>query len=742
MATISAPNNEKVYSISKWGGLNEHPDGDTRLKIGEASKMVNWKITRDGNLKRRPGMRPVIGLRDSYLKNISASIQYLATYQSETETLEVFTGATIDLIPGIVVLTGPGGTVKDGVYSGIRAKIKDGDMIAEEGNAFVAEAGILTVAGAGEIISIEELQTRLAALEPGSYLYVEVDESPFALNADCLIEQHGEYRLGGYLVTADPADGARLPVQGLWSGYINGKKCMLAACNDAVYNIYDPDDDVLMRETIGTLNTDKGVNFIPFDDKVYIQNGYEYYVYDGTNFEEVEGYRPLIAISIGPTGTSDAGGELTGEYINRLNGLRRVWISPDGTNKTFMLPESNLAAVDYLMDLTTGEKLTTGWSADTTAGTVTFTTAPARSVNSYEIGYSVSETLRDDVTAMLYAELYSGQTDTGLFFYGDGTNRVIYTGMDYYGQARADYFPDLYEARVGDSNAPVSSLTRHGGVLLAYKPGGECWAMSYGSTQLATGDLTVAVYIQPINKEIGNDVMGHVQLVNNNPITCCNGELYQWKNSSYYTSNLTRDERQAMRITDRIQKSIKEMDFSKCVMWDDNDNQEFYITQGGIALVWNYAADAWYRYENFDAVKLCAFQGEVLMGTSDGKLLLLTYNRLSDQGIPIEAEWESGAIDFGVSHLRKYSSMLWVGLKPEEGTSVDVCVETDRKNTFREKIVSSTKAKVPGEPFMVRSKIKAKKFVYYRLLLSTKERIPAVTVTNVDFRVRQTGYAK
>jgi len=86
--------------------------------------------------------------------------------------------------------------------------------------------------------------------------------------------------------------------------------------------------------------------------------------------------------------------------------------------------------------------------------------------------------------------------------------------------------------------------------------------------------------------------------------------------------------------------------------------------------------------------------------------------------------------------------MLWVGLKPEEGTSVDVCVETDRKNTFREKIVSSTKAKVPGEPFAVRSKIKAKKFVYYRLLLSVDEIMPAVTVTNVDFRVRQTGYAK
>ncbi|MBQ2597649.1 MAG: hypothetical protein II581_07085, partial [Oscillospiraceae bacterium] len=450
MATISAPNNEKVYSISKWGGLNEHPDGDTRLKLGEASKMVNWKITRDGNLKRRPGMRGVMGLRESYVRSVSPSIELLTVFDSGDATLEIFTGANTELVPGIIVLTGAGGNVEDGVYKGIRATTKAGSLIAEHGTAFVAEDGILSTAGAGEIVSITQLRDRLAVLEAGAYLYIEYNEAPFALNADCLIEQGGKYRLGGYLVTAVPYDGAKVPVQGLWTGYAGGQKRMLAACDGFIWSIYSAEDDILTREAIGEMNTDKGVNFIPFDNKVYIQNGYEYYVYDGEEISEVEGYRPLIAISIGPVGTSDAGGELTGEYINRLNGLRRVWISPDGTNTSFQLPESSLASVDYLLDLATGEEVTTGWSADASAGTITFTTAPGKAVNSYEVGYSVTETLREDVTANLYAELFSGNTDSGLFFYGDGTNRVIYTGMDYNGQARADYFPDQYEARIGD----------------------------------------------------------------------------------------------------------------------------------------------------------------------------------------------------------------------------------------------------------------------------------------------------
>jgi len=66
MATVTGATNEKVYSINKWLGLNEHPDGDTNLRMGEAAKLVNWKITRDGNLKRRPGLEFFAGLSEAY----------------------------------------------------------------------------------------------------------------------------------------------------------------------------------------------------------------------------------------------------------------------------------------------------------------------------------------------------------------------------------------------------------------------------------------------------------------------------------------------------------------------------------------------------------------------------------------------------------------------------------------------------------------------------------------------------
>jgi hypothetical protein len=60
MAYITQSTAERIYAIKRWLGLNQASDGKTRLKMGEASEMVNFRITPDGVLKKRPGMREVL----------------------------------------------------------------------------------------------------------------------------------------------------------------------------------------------------------------------------------------------------------------------------------------------------------------------------------------------------------------------------------------------------------------------------------------------------------------------------------------------------------------------------------------------------------------------------------------------------------------------------------------------------------------------------------------------------------
>lgn len=609
MAQITGSANERVFQIKAWGGLNENPDGDTKLKMGEAAVMRNFRITRDGNLQRRPGSKEI------------------------------------------------------------------------------------------------------AALLP---------------------------------------EGAEaVPVRGIWNGWVNGKEQLVAACGGKLWKLFDEDTEEYVREEIGDIDTSREIHFFGFDNFLYMVNGVEYKVWDGQTLSDVGGYRPLVTIAVPPAG----GGE-TLEQVNKLTGTRRCWFSPDGEGTVFQLPEKALLSLDYVKDLSTGEDMPAeSYTADTEAGTVTFSQAPAMGTNTIEIGWTMAESFREQVLNMRWGELYAGTQDTRIFLYGDGSNRAIYSGLDYDGKPRADYFPDLNEVSAGDANTPITGMIRHYSKLLCFKTS-SAWAIQYGTISMADGLVTEAFYVTPINRSIGNVAPGQVRLVLNSPRTLHGSDVYEWKNNSSYTSNLSIDERQAKRISDRIYATVRKFDLENCYCYDDNWAQEYYICQGGRALVHNYAADAWYYYEDFDAVCMANFRGELLYGTSDGRLMHFSTDYLSNDGRAIDAYWESGSMSFGLDYQRKYSAMLWVGVKPESSAEVEVTVQTDRSSRYTEKVVTSSLANFAHvnyakysyatnrKPQMSRLKIKAKKFVFYKLIFRTTAADSTVTILAADIRVRFTGYAK
>ena len=49
-------NGSRIFAVDKFLGLNESADGETELKLGEASKTENFYITDEFNLKTRPGV--------------------------------------------------------------------------------------------------------------------------------------------------------------------------------------------------------------------------------------------------------------------------------------------------------------------------------------------------------------------------------------------------------------------------------------------------------------------------------------------------------------------------------------------------------------------------------------------------------------------------------------------------------------------------------------------------------------
>lgn len=521
-------------------------------------------------------------------------------------------------------------------------------------------------------------------------------------------------------------------VRGLWSGFVAGQEVLCAACNGYLWQLARSEDGAWSKTACGAIDTGEDVHMFGFQDRLYLLNGSEYKVWDGTALTDVGGYRPLVAVSVPP-----AGGGTALEQINKLNGLRRVRVSPDGTATAFRLPERDLASVDYVRDVATGEDIES-YDVSLTAGTVTITPAPAEGTNSIEIGYSVAADTAEEILAMRCAELYNGAQDTRVFVYGDGTNRCFYSGIDFDGLPRADYFPELNVAHIGDANTPVTAMIRHYDRLLAFKLD-SAWSIGYAQLTLADGSVTAGFYVSPINRSVGCCAPGQAVLVENRPRTLDARSVVEWSTTA--SGSLSGDERNAERVSQRVDETIRSFDLETAKAFYDKYAHEYYVIGAdGTALVNGIDADAWYVYTNFAARCLINYKDELYFGTADGYLRHFSTEYFSDEGEAIDAYWESGSMPFGADFRRKYSAMLWVGIRPDDNGYLAVTARTDRKTDFAE--YSFSTADAAQVPEMNRIKLKAKKFTYYNLILSNNTADTTATVVSVDIRVRGTGYVR
>jgi hypothetical protein len=602
MATIRAATEERVFTATTWLGLNQAGDGDTNLKMGEASHMVNFRVTPDGALKKRPGMKTILAISNREFKNI-------------------------------------------------------------------------------------------------------------------------------------------------WHGFVNDEEITVVSSDYGLHVFENGMDGAATTYAFGANVT----AFIGFKNKLYMLCDDDVYrVFDGQTVSEVVGYVPVIVEACKPAG---GGTELQG--INKLSKKRRVWFSPDGTSTEYVLPEDDLSSIDSAVNRVTGASLT--YTANVSAGKLVFSTAPPEGENTLEVTYTAKTDDKSAVCKMRYAELYNGTTDNRVFIYGDGTNRALYSGLDYPGgNPRADYFPDLNIIDIGE-NKPITQMIRHYSRLLTFTTG-SAYSVQYGMISTADNRTIPAFYWTPVNRSIGNIAPNMVQLVDNDPLTLFQHSIYRWANNGSYSSNLTIDERQARRISDKVWRSLDGFDLENAYCFDNNESKEWYcINPDGRALVYAYGlGDVWYYYEDFPIVRMATIDGELygIRKTDKSEIVHISDIYRNDCGEAINARWESGNMHFNADYRRKYSAMLWLGLVPLYNTELMVTVQTDRKTDFAKKVITQNMAtfnhanfarwsfKVQRTPRVQRLKLKAKKFTYYKLILVNDSDASTAEVSSADIRVRYTGYVR
>jgi hypothetical protein len=470
---------------------------------------------------------------------------------------------------------------------------------------------------------------------------------------------------------------------------------------------------------------------------------------------------------------------VTTDYtVDLSNGIVTFSNTPDtenftgtGSQTVFTLTNSNR----YIVSITVAGTPTTDYIYNIVEKTVTFAAAPAGSAaivvtetkvpvegtDSIEIAWTCGTGTPSEVRAMKYSELYNGSTDNRVFLYGDGSNTAFYSGLDYDGNPTAEYFPDLNEMEVGDTATPVTGLLRHYNRLLAFKE--DCvFTISYGTITLTDGTVTAGFYLSPVNKGIGNCAPGQACLVENYPRSLDGRSVYEWKPAG--TGTITNDQRNARRISQRVEQTLATLDLTAAITYFDKINHEYYLMQDETMLVHNTENDTWYIYQDLPATCMAVYRDEVYFGTGDGYIRHFSRDYMHDNGEDIQCYWESGSMDFGLDFKRKYSANLWVGIKPEEYGAINVTVQTDKKTdyvdeaaaaAYTEGVLSGTVAGgffsfldldftrlsfgINDKPQLSRLKIKARKFAYYKLLFSTVSSNTTATVTSADIRVRYAG---
>ena len=364
----------------------------------------------------------------------------------------------------------------------------------------------------------------------------------------------------------------------MWSGFY-GTEELLILCDfyqgqDRIF-IYTKDqkkNHVLKHKEVGVLglNTEKNayVSIFSFNGELYFTCVNKTVGYNGI-FYEKNPYVPLVI-----AGAAPSGGGTTLENINLLTPMRRETFSADGESKDFVLPSEAVSVVSVSIDNVFYPLGTLG-SYNQTTHTFTFNSAPVKGVGNVEVVYSSdpgrTEESRMQIIKCRLHEEYNGSTDTRLFVAGNGTNKCYYTGVTYDGEATAMYFPAMNEVAVDMSNSQITGMIRHYSKLLVFKNDGT-HSISYEPVTLTDGNTIAGFYLRPMNREFGNEVLGQVQTVNNYPRTITKDGIYEWRiTSSYY-----KDERYAKRISDLVQRSLKQADISKMVTCDDDFTKTYY----------------------------------------------------------------------------------------------------------------------------------------------------------------------
>ena len=349
--------------------------------------------------------------------------------------------------------------------------------------------------------------------------------------------------------------------------------------------------------------------------------------------------------------------------------------------------------------------------------------------------------------------IYGGKNDTRVHAFGN--ENILYkstrftSGIPFDLSTSAEYFPYNLNADIGDRSEAITDIVIQYDRQVIFKER----STFYSYIEYVNDEASFPVY--PLNDKVGNTPFHQVRIIENNPFSVHTG-VYQWLGTN------VRDERNAALMSERIQYSFDNIsNLPNVITHDFEEQNEYWLANGKDVYIYGYVTNTWYKFTlNHTPTFFLTIGKYVYFSTTDGYIMQfgndnLGFPLLTDNGFAFNKYWESGFYDFRINNIRKYMDKLWISLQPSDDQEIDIYYRTNESN--EDILVSnlqydiftffnfnfndlSFSTLVNPQPFM--RKLKAKKFVYFKLILKNDSDESRATILNITLPVRVGGEVK
>lgn len=484
---------------------------------------------------------------------------------------------------------------------------------------------------------------------------------------------------------------------------------------------YDPDTESMTNIYMDAdAGHHKGV-FINFAKNLYFLNGYIFLQMDGSITREVDPYCPDICINRTPAGDYS---DLIEDY-NRLGAGFKNTFSGDGTSTEYHLiipkeTDEDTRGLDTKTVLCEVDGVTKNegidFSVNRSTGVVTFNVAPSRGTNNVVIvAYKTFTEYEDSIMNCKYWTAYGGQNNSRLFMAGNGSSTIYYS--DIY---NATYFPESNYITLGNTADDVTGFGIQYSSLIVFKPT-EIFCLKYEYQKDTTGELNALFTSYQVNTQIGCDMPGTIQYVDNRLTWCatdwgvctlCSTMLEDEKNVRIISRNINGGQRANGLLQESDLHEAIAIDYDGKYMvctnnpetgdylyeWRDDDEGvvERVPDRGYRAYVWDYENSpyssstkytpdfaagmlAWYLWQNIH-IDCFAQLDRVLYFGVGGRLCILNFDLFDYDETPIEAFYQTPLMDFGAYQMLKTIKKVFFEVRGDTASTVRIKYITDENS--------------------------------------------------------------